>query len=60
MYVYGDGYVIEARIEAPAHPAYLRLRGTSTAEQEPAPDFVGEDPWSDLWFYSGAIYFAPR
>lgn len=51
-----DAYLIEARIPAPTRPAYLRLRGTNTAETEPSPDPIGEDPWSDLWFYSGAIY----
>jgi hypothetical protein len=39
-----------------AGPHYLRVRGTSTAELEPLPDPAGEDPWSDLWFYSNPIF----
>lgn len=37
-------------------PLYLRVRGTSTTELEPEPDPPGEDPWSDLWFYSNPIF----
>jgi hypothetical protein len=36
--------------------AYLRVRGTNTAQLEPEPDPRGEDPWSDLWFYSNPIF----
>ena len=36
--------------------SYLRIRGTSTAETEPSMDAVGENPWSDLWFYSNPIF----
>jgi hypothetical protein len=39
---------------------YLRLRGTNTTEDEPAPDPAGEDPWSDLWFYSNPVCIEPR
>lgn len=35
---------------------YLRIRGTSTDELEPLPDPKGENPWSDLWFYSNPIF----
>ncbi len=35
---------------------YLRLRGTSTAQLEPAPDTPGENPWQDLWFYSNPVF----
>ena len=38
------------------HPTYLRVRGTSTDELEPEVDPRGEDPWSDLWFYSNPIF----
>ena len=31
---------------------YVRVRGTNTGELEPESDPRGEDPWSDLWFYS--------
>ena len=36
--------------------AYLRVRGTSTTDLEPMMDEPGEDPWSDLWFYSNPIF----
>ncbi len=39
---------------------YLRVRGTSTEEMEPSPDPAGEDPWSDLWFYSNPIFVDVR
>ena len=35
---------------------YLRLRGTSTDEEEPLEDPSGENPWNDLWFYSNPIF----
>ncbi len=36
--------------------AYVRIRGTSGRELEPEPDPPGEDPWSDLWFYSNPVF----
>lgn len=51
----GAQRVIQTTIEASGN-AYLRLRGTNTDELEPAPDPIGEDPWSDLWFYSNPIF----
>lgn len=42
------------------HSSYLRVRGTNTAELEPQPDPRGEDPWSDLWFYSNPIFLEVR
>ncbi len=35
---------------------YLRVRGTSTIETEPSMDALGENPWSDLWFYSNPVF----
>jgi hypothetical protein len=35
---------------------YVRVRGTSGGELEPEPDPRGEDPWSDLWFYTNPIF----
>ena len=35
---------------------YIRVRGTSTDEQEPQMDPAGENPWTDLWFYSNPIF----
>jgi len=34
---------------------YLRVRGTNTRQLEPQVDPKGEDPWSDLWFYSNPV-----
>jgi len=34
----------------------LRVRGTGGSEPEPEPDPRGEDPWTDLWFYSNPIF----
>lgn len=47
----------EIRFELPrlSKSSYLRVRGTNSAEQEPSPDERGENPWSDLWFYSNPI-----
>ena len=38
------------------HDYYIRVRGTNTAQLEPDIDPIGEDPWSDLWFYSNPIF----
>lgn len=40
----------------PEQAVYLRVRGTNTDELEPLPDPVGEDPWTDLWFYSNPVF----
>lgn len=39
-----------------SEPTYVRVRGTNGAELEPQPDPMGEDPWSDLWFYSNPVF----
>ena len=39
---------------------YVRVRGTNTGELEPESDPRGEDPWSDLWFYSNPIFLNIR
>ena len=36
--------------------SYIRIRGTNTDELEPESDLMGEDPWSDLWFYSNPVF----
>ena len=36
--------------------SYIRLRGTNTEQIEPATDPRGEDPWTDLWFYSNPVF----
>ena len=39
---------------------YIRVRGTNGTELEPTPDTGGEDPWSDLWFYSNPVFIEVR
>jgi hypothetical protein len=52
----GSYQVMSYRMNAVAHSSYLRIRGTNGQELEPAMDPAGEDPWSDLWFYSNPIF----
>lgn len=40
--------------------SYVRVRGTNSAELEPAADPRGENPWSDLWFYANPIFLVVR
>ena len=56
-----DGSYIEMRHSLKLDkPSYLRVRGTNVAAQlEPEPDELGEDPWSDLWFYSNPVFVRP-
>ncbi|MEX0963764.1 MAG: hypothetical protein WDZ52_06965 [Pseudohongiellaceae bacterium] len=51
----GDYMVINYRIDALAGDQYIRVRGTNTHQLEPELDPRGEDPWSDLWFYSNPV-----
>lgn len=39
---------------------YVRIRGTESDELEPENDPRGEDPWTDLWFYSNPIFVSVR
>jgi len=39
---------------------YVRIRGTNSSQLEPEPDPIGEDPWSDLWFYSNPVFIKIR
>jgi hypothetical protein len=52
--------VMTTRIENIAADTYLRVRGTNGDEMEPEPDPRGEDPWTDLWFYSNPIFISVR
>jgi hypothetical protein len=56
-----DGEWIDVVFRQPAvdAPVYLRLRGTNTADLEPAQDPAGEDPWADLWFYANPVFVLP-
>lgn len=52
----GDSRVMTYRLEGVEADGYLRIRGTNGQEMEPSADPIGEDPWSDLWFYSNPIF----
>ena len=56
----GDYKVINYRMPALESDHYLRVRGTNTEELEPALDPRGEDPWTDLWFYSNPVRLLAR
>ena len=51
----GDYKVMQYRLENISSDHYVRVRGTNGNELEPALDPRGEDPWSDLWFYSNPV-----
>lgn len=52
----GEYYSVEYRMDNIAANSYLRVRGTNGTELEPEQDPSGEDPWSDLWFYSNPVF----
>ncbi len=52
----GDRYSMTTTLPPAAHDVYLRLRGTSSHDLEPLADLRGENPWTDLWFYSNPIF----
>ena len=52
----GEFIAITERLDDVTESLYLRVRGTNTTELEPAEDTRGEDPWTDLWFYSNPIF----
>ncbi|MCF6197273.1 MAG: hypothetical protein L3J50_11290, partial [Emcibacter sp.] len=43
-------------LENVTHDRYIRIRGTNTSDLEPRIDSEGENPWSDLWFYSNPVF----
>ncbi len=52
-----NGYqVISYTMKNVSKDSYIRIRGTNTTQLEPEKDLKGEDPWSDLWFYSNPIF----
>jgi hypothetical protein len=51
-----DVVTVSTTLPAIDRSIYLRLRGTSTTDLEPTMDAPGEDPWSDLWFYSNPVF----
>ena len=52
----GEFRVMSATLRDVRRSGYIRVRGTNTMELEPSPDPSGENPWSDLWFYSNPIF----
>jgi hypothetical protein len=52
----GDVYTMTTTLRRLERDTYLRVRGTSTQDAEPLMDTPGENPWSDLWFYSNPIF----
>jgi hypothetical protein len=52
----GEFRVMRYQVRNVQGDLYLRVRGTNGEELEPGPDPAGEDPWSDLWFYSNPIF----
>jgi len=55
----GDSYQIETILPL-SRGVYIRVRGTNSSELEPSMDPIGEDPWSDLWFYSNPVFIEVR
>lgn len=56
----GEWRTVQYTLEKVGAPLYLRVRGTNGDELEPEPDPPGEDPWTDLWFYSNPVFVTPR
>ncbi|HXG89515.1 MAG TPA: hypothetical protein VNJ02_14395 [Vicinamibacterales bacterium] len=52
----GADRLIEIVLPPLTRSGYLRIRGTNTFDLEPLPDQPGENPWTDLWFYSNPIF----
>ncbi len=55
----GDRLSMTVTLRNVTERTYVRVRGTSGLELEPTPDPVGEDPWSDLWFYANPVFIDP-
>lgn len=55
----GDAFVVTTTLPAD-RSMFVRVRGTNTADLEPAMDPAGENPWTDLWFYSNPIFIEVR
>ena len=55
----GREYVVRHTLLDVTRSCYLRVRGTSTDEMEPAAD-GRESPWDDLWCYSNPVFIDVR
>ncbi len=51
-----DEVIVKTAIRSIGSNIYVRVRGTNTDALEPAMDPKGENPWTDLWFYSNPIF----
>jgi hypothetical protein len=51
---------VRTMLEGVRGDLYVRVRGTNGTELEPEPDPRGEDPWTDLWFYSNPVFVTVR
>ena len=56
----GEVYSVSTTLPRLDRSIYIRVRGTSTQDAEPALDPPGENPWLDLWFYSNPIFVEIR
>lgn len=56
----GDVATFEMTLPAVTRSMYVRVRGTSSQDLEPPMDPIGENPWSDLWFYSNPVFISIR
>jgi hypothetical protein len=54
----GEYIEISYKIKDVNKDSYVRLRGTNTKQTEPTTDPRGEDPWTDLWFYSNPVFIS--
>lgn len=52
----GESITIRTTLPQIETDMYVRVRGTSGNDLEPLMDIPGEDPWSDLWFYSNPVF----
>lgn len=52
----GEYNTLSYKIKNVDKDSYIRVRGTNTNELEPKIDPRGENPWTDLWFYSNPIF----
>lgn len=53
----GMVYQLSYTLKNLQHSQYIRLRGTNQRmELEPNADTKGENPWTDLWFYSNPVF----
>ena len=57
---HGEYLTMKYTLRNVSQDMYVRVRGTSTDQLEPARDPRGENPWADLWFYSNPIFIDVR